>query len=88
MPRYNARSSLSKVAYFRSAVVSFLLKKASGCQEPSWNWFREPPTEKSEATSVIVSLYPLVGCSRRAVEARADLAVSKAIWQSSDQVIA
>ena len=88
MPRYNARSSLSKVAYYRLAVVSFLLKKASGCQEPSRNWSREPPTTKSEASTVIASLHPLVGCSRRATEARADLAVAKAIWQSSDQVIA
>ena len=61
MPRYNARSFLSKVAYFHSAVISFLLKKAGGCQEPSRNWSREPPTAKSEAATVIASLYPLVG---------------------------
>ena len=65
MPRYNGRSFLSKVAYFHSAVVSFLLKKASGCQEPSRNWSREPPTAKSEASTLIASLHPLVGCSRR-----------------------
>ena len=88
MPRYNARSSLSKVAYFRSAVVSFLLKKVSGCQEPSRNWSREPPTANSEASTVIASLHLSVACSRRTAEARADLAVSKAIWQSSDQLIA
>ena len=88
MPRYNARSSLSKVAYFCSAVVSFLLKKASGCQEPLRNLSREPPTAKFEASIAIASLHQLVGCSRRAAEAMADLAVSKAIWQSSDQVIA
>ncbi len=88
MPRYNVMSSLSKVAYFHLAVVCFLLKKARECQEPSWNWSREPPTEKSEASTVIASLHPLVGCLRRAAEARADLAVSKAIWKSSVQVIA
>ena len=88
MPRYNARSSLSKVTYVPSAVVSFLPKKASVCQEPSWNWSRELPTAKSETSPVIASLHPLVRCSRRAAEARVDLAVSKAIWQSSDQVIA
>ena len=76
------------MAYFHSAVECFLLKKASGCQEPSRNWSRELPTAKSEVSTVIASLHPLVGCSRRAAEARADLAVSKAIRQSSDLEIA
>ncbi len=79
-----AKSSLSKVEYFNSVELSFLLKKARGNQDPWVNCCKTPPTCVSDASTASDMTAPGVGCTSFVQFAKAALPEVKAASALSD----